>query len=204
MRRSFILAGLLAMFALPVAAQTIGTPIYKSPYRAFKKTELAGYISDPGEGISLAIQGEYRIARPKFDFGFVFGYADPEGSGEGLFGLGIDGRAPVARHSQDFPLDASVTLGFGALFRDGDAGFLLPFGISLGRQVLLEESNISFTPYVSPVLVPVFGDDNVVGDDVNFGLGLGVDIALTRTFDVRISGSLGDIEGIGVGLAWHR
>jgi hypothetical protein len=204
MRRSLLLAGLLAAFAIPAAAQTIGTPIYKSPYRAFRKTELAGYLSDPGAGISLAIQGEYRIARPKFDFGLTVGFLDASGNGDGTFALGIDARAPLAHHSQDFPLDASLTGGLGALFRSGDAGFLLPIGVTLGRQVLLEESSISFTPFVAPVIVPVFGNDNVVGNDVQFGLGLGVDISLTRTFDVRVSGSLGDIEGIGIGLAWHR
>jgi hypothetical protein len=204
MGRSFLLAGLLAAFAVPAAAQTIGTPIYKSPYRAFKRTELAGYLSDPGEGISIALQGEYRIARPKFDFGIVVGFLDASGNGDGTFGVGLDGRAVLTRHSQDFPLDASLTGGFGALFRSGDAGFLLPVGVTLGRQVLLEESNISFTPYVNPVIVPVFGNDNVVGNDVQFALGLGVDIAITTTFDIRVSGSLGDIDGLGVGLAWHR
>lgn len=204
MRRSLILAGLLAAFAVPAAAQTIGTPIFKAPVRNFNRTELAGYLSDPGEGVSLALQGEYRMARPTFDFGLVFGYIDPSGSGDGTFGVGIDARARLASHSQDFPLDAGLTGGFGALFRSGDAGFLIPVAVTLGRKVLLEESNITFTPYVSPVLAPVFGDDTVVGDDVLFGLGLGVDIALSRTFDVRVSGSLGDIEGVGIGLAWHR
>jgi hypothetical protein len=54
---------------------------------------------------------------------------------------------------------------------------------------------------VHPIVAPTFGD---LLDDVQFGLGLGVDIALTRTFDIRVSGSLGDIEGVGIGLAWHR
>ncbi len=203
MRRSLIFAGLVAALLAPsLAAQTIGTPIYKSPYRAFKKTELAGYLSDPGEGISLAIQGEYRMARPTFDWGLTVGYLDPTGSGgKSIIGLGIDARAQLARHTQDFPLDASGTLGFGALFSDGNSGFLIPFGVTLGRQVQLENSKVSFVPYVAPVIAPTFGD---LLDDVQFGLGLGVDIAISPTFDVRVSGSLGDIEGVGVGLAWHR
>lgn len=203
MRRSFILAGLVAaIVATDLTAQTIATPIFKSPYRAFKRTELAGYISDPGEGVSLALQGEYRMARPTFDWGVTFGYMDPEGSGgDGLFGVGIDARAKLAQHSRDFPLDASGTLGFGALFSNGDTGFLIPFGVTLGRQVELENSKVSFVPYVNPVIAPTFGD---LLDDVQFALGLGVDIALSPAFDVRVSGSLGDLEGVGVGLAWHH
>jgi hypothetical protein len=202
MRRSVILAALLAALLVPdLVAQTIGTPIYKSPYRAFKKTELGGYLSDPGEGVSLALQGEYRMARPNFDWGVVFGYIDPEGNADATFGAGIDARAKLAGQTKDFPLDVSGTLGFGALFNNGDTGFLIPFGVTLGRQVELENSKISFVPYVNPVIAPTFGD---LLDDVQFGLGLGVDIALTQSFDVRISGSLGDIEGVGIGLAWHR
>ena len=60
---------------------------------------------------------------------------------------------------------------------------------------------MSFTPYVNPVVAPTFGD--LLGD-VQFGLGLGVDLAITKTFDLRVSGSLGDIEGVGIGAAWHH
>ena len=116
-------------------------------------------------------------------------------------GAGIDGRVLVAHHSEKFPLDASLTAGFGGLFASGTSHFYIPLGASLGRQVLLENSNISFTPFVAPVIAPNFGDGP---DDTLFGLGLGVDIALSKTFDARVSGALGDYDGVGVGLAWHR
>ncbi len=201
MRRTILAVAILALGAVALEAQTLATPVMKSPYAAFKRTELGGYLSDPGEGISVAIQGEYRMARRKFDFGVGVGYMDAKGNGENVFAVGIDGRASVARHTADFPLDASVTGGFGVLIADGETGFLVPMGVTLGRQVLLENSSVTFTPYVHPVLAPTFGD---LLDDVQFGLGLGVDIGLTKTFDVRVSGSLGDLEGIAVGGAWHR
>lgn len=200
-RGSLLTIALAALVAAPAMAQTIGTPIYHSPYRDFKNTELGGYISDPGTGISVALQGEYRIARPKFDFGLTVGYLDGAGNSDNLFGVGIDGRLPFSKHTQSFPLDASFTGAFGAVFGGGQSGFLVPLGVSLGRQVLLEGSSMSFTPYVNPVIVPTFGD---LYGDVQFGLGLGVDLALSRTFDLRVSGSLGDIEGVGIGAAWHH
>jgi len=202
MHRGFLLATLLLVLgAATMEAQVLATPIYKSPYRSFKRSELAGYLSDPGEGVSVAVQGEYRIARPKFDVGFTVGFLDGSAGNNSLFGLGIDGRLPVVTHTKDFPLDASLTGGFGALFGNGESGFLLPLGVSMGRQVLLEGSTVSFTPYVNPVIVPTFGD---LSGDVQFGLGLGVDISLSRTLDIRVSGSLGDIDGVGIGLAWHH
>jgi hypothetical protein len=202
MNRGLLVATLLTVLGTAsMAAQVLDTPVYKSPYRSFKRSELAGYISDPGEGVSVAIQGEYRIARPKYDVGFTVGFLEGAGSNDNLFGVGLDGRLPIAGHTKDFPLDASLTGGFGALFGGGQTGFILPFGVSLGRQLLLENSNVSFTPYVNPVIAPTFGD---LLSDVQFGLGLGVDIALSKTLDVRVSGSLGDIDGVAVGLAWHR
>lgn len=205
--RKLVLAGLvLALGATTsvASAQTVGTPIFKSPYRAFKQNELGAYISDPGDGISFALEGEYRRAdrRGRFDWGFRLAYADPEGrGGDGIFALGADIRTPLARHTQEFPLDASLTAGFGALFSDGNSGFLVPLGVTLGRQVMLENSSVSFVPFVHPVIAPAFGD---LYDDVQFGLGLGVDINLSRTWDARISGALGDLDGFGVGFAWHR
>lgn len=206
MRRKLWLAILvLALGGTSVAsAQTLGTPIFKGPYRAFKQNELGGYISDPGDGSSFALEGEYRRAdrRGRFDWGLRFAYYDPQARGaDGIFAIGADVRAPIARHSQEFPLDASFTAGFGALFSNGNSGFLVPFGVSLGRQILLEGSSVSFVPWVHPVIAPAFGD---LFDDVQFGLGLGVDINLSRTWDARLSGALGDLDGFGVGFAWHR
>jgi hypothetical protein len=202
MRRSLLLAVVFAVASAALAsAQTIGTPIFKGPYRNFKHSELAGYLSDPGENVSLALEGEYRIARPSFDFGLRAAYLDGSGNNSGTLGLGIDGRATMVRHSDQFPLDGSFIAGFGALFSDNSSHFLIPLGISLGREVLLEGSEVSFTPYVAPVITPNFGDGP---DDILLGLGIGVDIALSRSFDARVSGALGDYDGVGIGLAWHK
>ena len=58
---------------------------------------------------------------------------------------------------------------------------------------------MSFVPYLQPVLIPRFSD----GDSgLDFALGLGLDIRLARHFDLRASGSVGDLEGFAVSLAW--
>ncbi|MGH7536636.1 MAG: hypothetical protein ACREMG_13800, partial [Gemmatimonadales bacterium] len=92
-----------------------------------------------------------------------------------------------------------LTLGLGANIGQGDDVFFLPVGISLGRRFDLEGSKTTFVPYFHPVLVPVFGGGN---DDVEFALGLGVDIRFSDDWAVRASGGLGDIEGVGISLAY--
>jgi hypothetical protein len=205
MRRNVLIAvGLMALGVPEIApAQTLTTPVFMAPYRGWKQNELGGYISDPGSGISIAIEGEYRRAQAKgqFDYGLQIGYFDASGNADNLFGVGADIRATVAKHNQSFPLDAAVTGGFGILFSSGNTGFLIPVGVTLGRQIQLEGSSLSFVPYVHPVIAPTFGD---LLSDVQFGLGLGVDVILTPQVDVRVSGAVGDYEGVGIGVAWHR
>ena len=202
MRRSLLLVlGFILLAGEAATAQTLGTPVFMSPYRSFRHSELAGYISDPGSGYSIALEGEYRRAWPKFDGGLRAAYLDLNGSLGSRFAVGADVRAPLAHRNESFPLDASFTLG--ASFADGDGSslFLIPVGVTLGRRILLEGSNTSFVPYVHPVIAPAFGGGN---SDVNFGLGLGVNISFTQQLDLRVSGALGDYEGVAIGVAWHR
>ncbi|MGH7527196.1 MAG: hypothetical protein ACREMX_10885 [Gemmatimonadales bacterium] len=183
------------------AAQETNTPIFKAPYRAFDNHEIGGSISDPGEGISFALEGFYRYGRGSNDFSLRGGFADAAGAGDAIVLLGGDFRTQVLTYSESFPLDGALTLGLGGLFGEGDDIFLLPVGISLGRRFDLEGSNTTFVPYVHPNIVPVFGGG---GDDVQFALGLGVDIRFSEQWAVRASGGLGDIEGVGISLAYLR
>ena len=105
-------------------------------------------------------------------------------------------------YSESFPLDGALTLGLGGIF-GGDFNdiVLLPVGISLGRRFDVEGSSTTFVPYLHPNIVPIFGGDD---DDVEFTLGLGVDIKFGEQWAVRASGGLGDIEGVGITLAYLR
>jgi hypothetical protein len=207
MRRS-LFGGLMAVSMLALAAgesvaQETGTPIFKAPYRAFTQHEFGASLSDPGEFYSVAVEGFYRYGRGPHDFGFRGGFADPNGPGDALILLGADFRTQVVSYSDAFPLDGSLTVGLGTNIGDGDDMWRLPVGISLGRRFDLEGSNATFVPYAHPVIVPVFGGPEG-GDDVAFALGLGVDVRFSRDFAVRVSGGLGDIEGVGVSLTYIR
>lgn len=198
LRKPIAVTILALLVAAPVAAQTVGTPVFMAPYRAFDRSEFSATFSDPGAG--WALEGAYRYGSGKFDVGFRLGFWNFSRPGDDDTRLlaGADLRFRVLQASDDFPLDGAFTAGLGAILGDNSIG-LIPFGLSLGRRVELE-GGTSFVPYVQPVIAPTFGDDS----EVLVSLGLGVDIRLGRTFDLRVGGGIGDIEGIAIGFAWVR
>lgn len=200
MVRKLALLGVLVLgAAVDAAAQTVGTPVFMAPYRAFTKSEISGTFSDPGAG--WALEGAYRYGQGRFDVGFragILNYNDSNDEDAVQFLAGVDVRFRVIEHTEDFPLDGALTAGVGGSFGDFSQGFI-PVGLSLGRRVELEDG-FSFVPYLQPVLGFTFGDES----DAIFAVGLGVDFKLSKTFDLRITGGLGDIDGIGIGFAWIR
>jgi len=202
MRRS-ICGGIIVLFLLAgsaatAAAQETGTPIFRAPYRAFESHEFGGSISDPS-GSSVALEGFYSYGKDQNDFGIRGGFADADGSNT-IFLIGGNFRTRVVDYSDTFPLDGALTVGFGGVFGEGDDVFLLPVGISLGRRFDVEGSSTTFVPYVHPNVIPTFGG----ADDIQFALGLGVDIRFSERWAVRASGGLGDIEGVGISVAYIR
>ena len=198
MRKLAFLVVLVTGVAANAAAQTVGTPVFMAPYRAFTKSEISATFSDPGAG--WALEGAYRYGMDRFDIGFRAGILNfsSETSDEVQFLAGVDVRFRVIEHTQDFPLDGALTAGIGGSFGDISQGFI-PVGLSLGRRVELE-GGFSFVPYLQPIIGFTFGDDS----DAIFAVGLGVDFKLSKTFDLRVTGGLGDIDGIGIGFAWIR
>ena len=204
MRRSlcggFVALALLALPVVPAVAQETSTPIFKAPYRAFDNHEFGASLSDGGEAAEFSLEGFYRFGKRNNDFSVRGGFADVEGS-DTRFLLGGDFRTQIVNYSESFPLDGALTLGFGGLFGEGDDLFLLPVGVSLGRRFDVEGSSTTFVPYVHPNIIPSFGGGE---DDVLFALGLGVDVRFSERWAVRASGGLGDIEGVGISLAYTR
>ena len=184
-----------------LVAQETGTPVFKAPYRAFENWELGISLSDP-KAASYAIEGFYSFGTGPNDVGLRGGYVDQ--GAQGAVALGIDFRRRIIHASESFPLDGALTAGFGTqLASDAYDAFFIPLGISLGRRIDLENSKTSFVPYFQPVIVPTFySGDNSPDGGVDFALGLGVDIKFGGRLDIRVSGGIGDIDGVAIGLAY--
>ena len=203
-RKLTLLVGALVCLAGQAVAQTVGTPVFMAPYRAFTKSEFSATLSDPGAG--FAMEGAYRYGSGIWDIGIRGGFWNSDtGGDDDLYLLaGVDFRYRVIEHSEGFPLDGALTFGVGGAFGDNSFG-VLPVGLSMGRRVEIENSTVSFVPYLQPVLGFAFGEGfGDLDDDLIFALGIGVDFKLSSRFDLRITGGVGDIEGIGIGFAWVR
>ncbi|MBM4186901.1 MAG: hypothetical protein FJ206_06245 [Gemmatimonadetes bacterium] len=199
MVRGIVVAAVMTAAAgLDLAAQSTGTPTFLAPYRPFNRVEFGAQVSDPGQG--FALEGFYRFANKRYDFGFRAGFADADGA-ETIFLAGVDFRTRIVDHSLDFPLDGALTVGLGGQFGNGASVASVPIGISLGRLVELEDSSVQFVPYLHPILAPVFGD---APSGLDFRLGLGVDVRFNRRFELRVAGALGDAEGVSIGFSILR
>ncbi len=199
-RRKSPSLGLLTLLVLtisaPLVAQETGTPVYSAPYRAFTSHELGLSLSAPPRA-DLGIEGFYGFASGRYDAELRVGYLD-RGARDGAVALGGRFRTRLLTHSPDFPLDGALTVGVGGTFNGGTT-VRVPAGFSLGRR--FDSGGISFVPYLHPVLIPTFRSG---GSDFGVALGLGLDMRLGRSFDLRVSGGFGDMEGFAVTAAWVR
>jgi len=183
-----------------VAAQSTGMPAFNAPYRAFEKHEFGGTLSFP-EGGGFAAEGLYGFGTGKFDFGVRGGFWNPDG-GDTRILAGVRLRQRVLEHTESFPLDGAVVFGLGGQFVENFSTLVVPVGLSLGRRLDVEDSQVSIVPYVQPTAFLTAGSNQ--DTELHFAFGLGADFRLSRLFDARVSVGLGDIEGISISAVWLR
>ncbi len=181
-------------------AQVSGLPSYNAVYRAFSDHEAGFAVSFPGLD-DAAVEGFYRFGRGEFDIGFRGGiwFIDNAFTSDEIVAFGVEARQRIVTHSDDFPADGALIFGAGVQVGAVD-NFIPSVGISFGRRIDVEDSDVSIVPFVQPHLWWFIGDT----DDVAFSLGLGADFRLSPRFDLRVSIGVGDIDGLSVGAVWIR
>jgi hypothetical protein len=186
--------------ATVAGAQSTGMPSFNAPYRAFQRSEFGAVLSFP-DGGGTGFEGVYRYASGKFDIGLRGGFFDPGGNAKTVLLLGAEARERVITHTVDFPLDGAIVFGAGANLVSGASELNVPVGLSLGRRIDPQGSTVSIVPYVQPTMMFIAGD---FPSDLVFGFGVGADFRLSRVFDARVSGGLGDapLTGVSISAVW--
>src|SRR5881296_1840700 len=196
-----LITAVSSAIATAAGAQATGMPSFNAPYRAFQRSEFGGVLSFP-DGGGTGFEGVYRYASGKFDIGLRGGFFDPGGNASTVVLAGIEARERVITHTVDFPLDGAIVFGAGAGLVSGGSSVYIPVGLSLGRRVDPQGSQVSIVPYAQPTLAFVVGTGRA--SDLLFAFGVGADFRLSRAFDARVSGGLGDhpFEGVSIGAVW--
>lgn len=198
MLKKLLVVGALCALPASVQAQIAwDTPLLVAP------NDMPGfglYIADVYGG-DIGVIGTWRA--PQWNFGLRAGIADPHDADLGVL-LGLDFEGPITRSTNEFPLDVDWVVGAGIGVSDG-AAVSLPLGLIAGHTFRAEGA--LFTPYVSPrvVLDLLFGGDgpdNETDAQLDLAVDLGLDLRLFQDFMIRFGGTLGDREGVAIGVVF--
>jgi hypothetical protein len=115
--------------------------------------------------------------------------------------LGADVSIALTRNSTEMPLDIDAILGVGAGIAD-DLIVSVPLGLTIGHT--FTGQGAQFTPYAIPrISVDAwFGDSRDENLDLEFTVDIGLDLRFQQGWLVRFGGSIGDRDGIGIGIVF--
>ncbi|HEU5209885.1 MAG TPA: hypothetical protein VFU06_10865 [Longimicrobiales bacterium] len=197
LKRLLIVGALLVLPASAHAQIAWDTPLLVAP------RDMPGFgifVADVYGG-DLGLIGTWRA--PQWNFGLRAGIAEAHDEDVGVL-LGLDFEGGITRSSNEFPLDVDWIVGAGIGVSDG-AALSVPLGLIAGHTFRAEGA--LFTPYVSPrvVLDLLFGGDGPEDDtdaDLDLAVDLGLDLRLSQDFMIRFGGTLGDREGVAIGVVF--
>ncbi|MFQ5890402.1 MAG: hypothetical protein ACE5JR_10170 [Gemmatimonadota bacterium] len=200
----WLVASALLVGASALRAQTFDTPSFNTPYG---EDGLGLYLLFQNDADDVAGILTWRQSGDVVDLGLRGGLVDAFGE-VGLFG-GVDLKNELVAADESFPLDVAWVTGFGIGFvpdagpRDRDFGIVrIPGGVSLGRELKVENSEVMLTPYLYPRLALdiLFADFD--DEDLHFDVDLGMDAQFAERFKLRMGVTVGENEAIGFGVAF--
>jgi hypothetical protein len=186
---------LFLAFTAPAAAQVPWeSPILLAPN---SPGGLGIFLVEPTRAGGLGVLGTWRRAAAPEGVGFRLGLFEDPGDDLALT-AGLDVSGTLLDPSDEIPMGFMWFLGAG--IGVGDEVLLsFPAGISVGAD--LETDGILFRPYVAPrVSLDVFSGP---GDDLDLAaaVDIGLDLAFSPEWVIRVAASLGDRRALGVGIS---
>ncbi|MGD8395383.1 MAG: hypothetical protein PVF43_07895 [Candidatus Eiseniibacteriota bacterium] len=206
-RRAAARAAALATWITIVAAPTAGAQVaWDAPYLGSPRpgTGLGLYLVETAGG-DLGVMSTWQSSTRPGALGWRLGIADDAGDALAVFGgLGTAGR--WHRADAELPLDIGWVAGAG-IGVGHHALISLPVGITAGRTIT-GEGPARFTPYLSPRLIldgyigghaPGDGDEHL---DLDLALDIGLDVAFDNRWVARFGATVGDREGLAIGIVF--
>jgi len=201
MRRPFLVAAALLAAALAGPASAHAQVAWDSPYLMPPKARrgLGLYLVDVPGG-DLGVMGTWRSS--SYNFGIRGGLVDTPGEDLGIF-AGVDFLGMLTRSTTEFPLDIDWLMGIGMGVSHG-ALISAPAGLTIGHDFSGE--GVGFTPFISPrVVLDACLDCRRRADNdlsLDFAVDVGLDLRLTSALTIRFGATLGDRDGVGIGLVF--
>lgn len=159
------------------------------------------YLVDVAGG-DLGVLGTWRA--PVWNFGLRGGIAEGRGNDLGVYG-GVDFTGELTQATEEFPIDIDWLFGAGIGIVNG-ALISVPLGLTMGHEFASDD--VSFVPYLTPRVVLdacLDCDEHPADEDdlsLDFRVDLGLDMRVTPSFLIRFGATLGDREGVAIGLAF--
>ncbi|HEX2167866.1 MAG TPA: hypothetical protein VHG09_11600 [Longimicrobiales bacterium] len=190
-----IALALLALGAGQGAAQPWDVPSFFSPRPG---EDIGLYVVDMDGADDLGIVGIWR-QEGNLNLGVRAGVLDGD-----HITLGAEFYGPI--RGVQAPVFLSWVVGLGGTF-NGATWLRIPAGISVGT--IFDAGSLEIMPYVHPRVAfdyisfdaPEGFDDSE--SDLNFDLDLGADVSLGPQWVFRFGATVGDFDGIGIGIAYR-
>ena len=193
-------AMLLAVVATPALAQSF-YPSFQQPRVVSREFNFA--IAD-GDGLTPLVFQWREGTSPGTQLSLDLGLADPDNDAlDTFFMVGGQYARMLTQARADMPLDILLAAGLFGRFGNDFTSVGVPVGVSVGHRFPLTGTSMAVTPYVHPRVsldYVSFADEN--DTEVNITFDVGGSLELTPQLALRLTAMFGDIDAVGLSLAW--
>ncbi len=198
--RSLCAGAMLLVIGSPALAQSF-YPSFQQPRVVSREFNFA--IADGDDLTPLVFQWREGTA-PGTQLSLDLGLADPDVEGlDTFFMLGGQYARMITQARADMPLDILLAAGVFGQFGNDVTSIGVPVGVSVGHRFPLTGTSMAVTPYIHPRVSLDYVSFNDESDtELNITFDIGGNLELTPQLALRVTALFGDIDAVGLSLAW--
>ena len=207
---SFRISSLRSAFAASaMLLAVVGTPAFaQSFYPSFQQPRIVSrefnFAIADGDGLTPLVFQWREGTSPGTQLSLDLGLADPDSDAlDTFFMVGGPYARMLTQSRADMPLDILLAAGLFGRFGNDITSVGVPVGVSVGHRFPLTGTSMAVTPYVHPRVSLDYvsiADEN--DTEVNITFDVGGNLELTPQLALRLTAMFGDIDAVGLSLAW--